>query len=197
MIKPRTQIKGYYLDLPYESNEELYFLYWCEELIKKGIIASVNRGKTFVLSEAVKQEYQVEKQLKNSIKIVTKSKTLLRDHVYSNDFNVYFRQDKTHLFNFEYCGSKTINNVDYTTAYFEIKPIYDQNNMTRLFSINQKWVFDKYGQFINLFVPEKVFTNTFFPKKYLFKKNGHARNTNFLKNQIKIKLIDAFLSNNS
>jgi hypothetical protein len=49
----------------------------------------------------------------------------------------------------------------------EIKPIFDQNNMTRLAIINQKWVMEKHGLFVNIVIPDKLFENTFTPKRYL------------------------------
>jgi hypothetical protein len=194
MTKTRKQIKGHYLGLPYESNEELYFLYWCEELIRKQIILpDIERGKTFVLSEPATEEIEVIKQLKKGIKKEIKYKKFLREHIYTNDFTIYIKEDKINLFDFKYAGNKIVNEISYLRAYFEIKPVYDQNNMTRIFNINQKWVFDKYGQFINLFVPEKEFIKRFFPKKYLFTRTGKARNTNLLNSQIKINLINDFL----
>ena len=38
-------------------------------------------------------------------------------------------------------------------SYFEVKPEYDKHNMTRLFQINRKWVYDKYKIIINFFQP--------------------------------------------
>lgn len=194
MTKSRKQIKGYYLGLPYESNEELYFLYWCEELIiKKIILPNIERGKTFVLSEPALEEVEVVKQLKRGIKKEIKYKKFLREHVYTNDFTIYIREDKANLFNFRYSGNRIVNEVSYLKAYFEIKPTYNQNNMTRIFQINQKWVFDKYGQFINLFIPEIEFIRGFFPAKYLFTKKGKVRDTKLLNNLTKINLINDFL----
>lgn len=194
MTKTKKQIKGHYLELPYESNEELYFLYWCEELIKnKIILPNIERGKTFVLSEPALEQIEIIKQFKKGVKKLIKYKKFLREHVYTNDFTIYIREDKIDLFNFKYAGNKIVNEISYLKVYFEIKPFYDQNNMTRIFSINQKWVFDKYGQFINLFIPEKQFINTFFPKKYLYTKTGKTKNTQLLNELSTIKLIDDFL----
>jgi hypothetical protein len=51
-------------------------------------------------------------------------------------------------------------------SYIEVKPLFDQNNMTRLAVLNQKWVMDKFGAFINIVIPEKLFDKTFTPKRY-------------------------------
>jgi hypothetical protein len=192
MSKQRTQIKGHHMGLPYESNEELYFLYWCEELMKKGIFVEVCRGETFVLSEAALEEVLIKKQLKTKTKEIVKHKKFLREHVYTNDFTVYVKEECLYLFDFRCSGHKQMDGVNCAKAYFEVKPVYDQNNMTRVFQINQKWVYDKIGHFINLFVPEKEFVKGFFPKKYLFTRTGKARNTNLLNRQTKIKTIDDF-----
>lgn len=52
-------------------------------------------------------------------------------------------------------------------SFIEVKPSFDQNNMTRLAVLNQKWVFEKFGLFINIVIPEKLFAKTFTPKRYL------------------------------
>jgi len=39
--------------------------------------------------------------------------------------------------------------------------------MTRLAKINIKWVWDKYGVFVNIIIPEKHFDKTFTPKRFL------------------------------
>ena len=45
--------------------------------------------------------------------------------------------------------------------------------MTRLAKINFKWVWEKYGIFINLFVPPKHFDKSFTPKKYMTTDKSH------------------------
>ena len=64
-------------------------------------------------------------------------------------------------------------------TWLEIKPKFDQNNMTRLFKINQKWVFDKHGLFVDLVIPETLFEKTFTPKDYLTTPTGKQRKLNY------------------
>jgi hypothetical protein len=146
-----------------DSYEEVYALYWLFELQDRGLIESINRSPSFELSRKVTQDYTEVIKLKTKTKIVSKSKTILREHIYTPEFEVVWKKDLGIMF----CK----NNV----SYIEIKPLYDQNNMTRLFKINQKWMFAKHNILVNLLVPEKLFQETFTPKEYLKTATGKRR----------------------
>jgi hypothetical protein len=146
-----------------DSWEEVYILMWLVELQERGLIESINRSPSFELSKKVTQDYTEEVQLKTKVKTVTKTVTILREHIYTPEFQVVWKVNKEILFH--------KNNV----SYVEVKPVYDQNNMTRLFKINQKWMFVKHNILVNLLVPEKLFELTFTPKEYLKTKTGKKR----------------------
>jgi len=156
-----------------DSEEEIFTLMWLWELKEKGFIESINRAESIKLSEPVLQQY--EKVLKTKTK--TLSKTILREHIYTPEFEV-----------------KWIKPLDFFyikdgISLIESKPKFDQNNMTRLFKINQKWVYEKYQILVNLFIPETVFENTFTPKEYLKTKTGKNRKIKW-----EIKTIEQWLS---
>ena len=44
--------------------------------------------------------------------------------------------------------------------------------MTRLFSINQKWMYSEHGIYIQKVIPQKLFADTFTPKRYLMTDGG-------------------------
>ena len=67
------------------------------------------------------------------------------------------------------------NNV----SYFEAKPQYDFNSMTRLATLNIKWLYQKYGIYTQVIIPERIFKKTFTPKLMLKTKTGKDRKLNF------------------
>jgi hypothetical protein len=137
-----------------DSKEELYFTWWLDDLIKAGLIEKYERAESFQLSSPVK--VKVAKQLKTKVKMVERH--LLDGHLYTPDFVVKFDRDfakKCKLWGFS------------GLCIIEIKADYDKDNMTRLFRINQKWVWKDYGVLVNLVKIPSFFKKTFTPKRYL------------------------------
>jgi hypothetical protein len=144
----------------FDSNEELYFSWWLDELVESGFVLEYKRGSEFLLSDSVKATVEVEYQTKKRKETKTKlvEKHLLGGHIYTADFNVLFRPSFA-----EKCGF----NHDSGLAIIEIKNDHDANNMTRLFKVNQKWIYQKYGMIVNLVKIPSFFKNTFTPERYL------------------------------
>jgi len=57
--------------------------------------------------------------------------------------------------------------------------MWDQNNMERLFKVNQKWMWQKHGVYVNLVKPQDLFQRTFTPKEYLRTPSGKPRKLNW------------------
>lgn len=170
----RTQTLSYQ-GILCDSFEEVYMLMYLFELQEKGLISDIERAPSFVLSQEVAEVYQEEVILKTKTKIVQKKKVLLKQHVYTPEFTVNIH------------GLDLFHHKD-SKAYLEVKPVYDQNNMTRLFKINQKWMYQKFGIMVNLVTPEILFQQTFTPKKYLKTATGKQRKIKW-----KIKTIEDWL----
>ena len=158
-----------------DSNEELWMCWWLEELQQYGFVSYFKRGYSLPLSNGVDATYTEITQLKTKQKVVGKKVCLLREHGYSFDFLVYWTPEgfgkftynhKFYLPKLLFAGELT---GAYLTSHIEVKPSFDQNNMERLFKINQKWVYDKHGILINLVKPMELFAATFYPKAYLTK----------------------------
>lgn len=155
-------------DTFFDSKEELYFSWYLDELKKAGYIQIYeSQPESYVLSPPIYFEYN--KRLKTKTKTIVKK--LAQEHIYSPDFSIWWSQRARGIFfyNIEYRSDlKAIpfvaNNQE---SVVEIKPIFDQNNMTRLFTINQKWVYQKYSTYIQKIIPVKLFERTFTPQKYL------------------------------
>lgn len=153
-------------NLDVDSNEELYIVWWLEELRDNGYVVSYERCVSFVLSDNI-QLTKTKKQKKGCKQVIAQ---LLSGHNYTPDFKVFWHETAIGVFvslnldlplNGFWENGKLI-------SYVEVKPAFDQNNMTRLFKINQKWIYQVYHIFINLIVPIKLFEKTFVPKRFLF-----------------------------
>lgn len=156
----------------YRSDEEKYFSWWLDELEEAGYISGYDyENKNWNLSESVNVIFT--KILKTKER--KEEKNILDRHSYGCDFTIDFEEKSRGYF------FSNINQESYIKANFiyghkllgfvEVKAIFDRNNMTRLFSISRKWVWDKHGDFINLVkisnTKNSFFSKTFTPKRFL------------------------------
>jgi hypothetical protein len=196
-VKPRRSKKkdtqGSYKGVPYDSLEELAFLQWASELQKAGYIKSIQRSPSFLLSDSVSNDYVIQK--------ITTSKpaiqTLLQGHSYTPEFIIIWTKksrdkiiwtlEEPTKFDKVFVGTKE-ENGEYKT-FIEIKPMWDQNNMERLFKVNQKWMWQKHQIFVNLIKCQELFTETFTPNEYLTTKTGRSRTIRW-----KVKTVYEFLN---
>lgn len=202
--------KRVYRDIECDSDEEVYFLMWCFELQEKGYIDKVERAPTFKLTDGWINEY--EEQLKTKTKI--KHQTILQPSEYTPDFLLTFSEDKYKKLVWLKSTLRIEDKMDklfigtndarifltsgydngnsgfpYTQVLVEVKPTFERNNMVRLFGINQKQMWSKYGIYVNLVKIPDFFKKTFVPSEYLkTNKSGKDRKINF-----KYKLIDEYL----
>ncbi len=176
MAKEKKEQK-YYNGIPVDSQEEVMTIMYFEELIEAGYVEKIQRADTFSLSPKVVNQYSEVVQMKTKLKEVEKNQVLLHEHVYTPEFTVDFTHAGKALFVDRVDSKKKIVAPfigDYR-IYIEVKPDFDQNNMTRLFKINQKWMWNKYNLFVNLVHPHKLFEETFTPKAYLVNASGKKR----------------------
>lgn len=172
---------------PYDSPEEAYVSWYLDELVEGGYVRFVQHQPP---SRMLSPQYRIawEKKLKTKNKPM--ESTLLQPHVYTADFRVDWNMNAQGLFFkstfFADQNEKWLmfSNADHAPleyySFIEVKPLFDQNNMTRLFTINQKWMYDKYGIYVQKIIPQKLFENTFTPKKYLLTDRGkQKRKINF------------------
>ena len=161
---------------PYDSPEEAYVSWYLDELVEADYVLDYQaQPKSFTLSP--KRTFKWTEKLKTKEK--DRVSTLLQEHVYTADFSVKWGDT----------GGVFIKNVNNTrldrdapflsgpsgVSIIEVKPSFDRNNMTRLFIINQKWMYDKYGIYVHKVIPQKLFEATFTPKKYLLTDTGKQK----------------------
>lgn len=158
----------------FDSSEELHAYWWFKELKENGYIDEIiPHPQSFNLSRKFIVEYT---KVMKKVPSKTIEKTIMHPHGYSCDFKIVWNKKALESVIFDSMltpiTSTRSTHFDRLMAhklisFIEVKPVFDQNNMTRAFMINQKWVMEKYSTYINLFVPPKIFKKTFTPKRYL------------------------------
>lgn len=144
----------------YESKEELWISYYLDELKKNKFILEWEYQKhTYLLSDTF--NYQWLKKLKTKGKYMNSA--LLQKHEYTPDFTILWQSSAHHLFyntiedgiNLKSANFVAHGIEDHKTSIIDVKPAFDMQNMTRLFSINQKWMMQKLGLYIQKIIPVK------------------------------------------
>jgi len=142
----------------YESKEELWISYYLKELRAAGYVSGWEyQPKTYTLSEPIR--YTWKEKLPTKIK--SKHQTILQGHEYTPDFMIVWNECARHIFfntiddNVNLKNSPFIAHSGNNLTIIDVKPSFDMQNMTRLFIINQKWMMDKYGLYVQKIVPVK------------------------------------------
>lgn len=179
--------------IEFDSYQELYFYWWCKELKEAGYIKKIEaQPKSFELSSAVKVPYV--KPMKRVEDKVLEHK-IFNEHVYTTDFRIIWSDKAEGVFTF---GLNRTNSKRHSKeevmlipanedgalgmlySFIEVKPKFDQNNMTRLAKINIWWVWEKYNKHVDIVIPEKLFKKTFTPDRYLItNKSAKARKLDY------------------
>lgn len=194
--------------MTFDSKEELYFSWYLEELEAAGYIDSWGNAQTYQLGEKITNTYT--EQLKTKTK--TEEQIILNGCEYTPDFEINWcpisfgifyhefpyieTRDKLYKIDKNLFLAKNKENSSYFNmkSIIEIKPAFDQNNMTRLNGINRKWMYQKYNIFVNLVKVPDIFKDTFTPKKFLLTDTGKQNRiihfkTRTLEEYIKLKTI--------
>ena len=164
-----------YNGIDFDSEEERLFYLYLEELKINGFVKDYTyHVNSFTLSESVK--YSWIKKIKTKDKKI--ESTLLQGHIYTPDYWIEWTPKALGIFYFSAFDEENrldeipfINNKEgeYSGTYVEVKPSFDMNNMQRLFSINQKWVYQEYGVYVQKIIPVGkatcLFAKTFVPKE--------------------------------
>lgn len=159
-----------------ESKEELHFSWALTELKDAGHIEWFEEQTPQInLSNSI---WGIRTEIKKT-KEKREDFQAMQRHIYTPDFLIKWKD--TRLMNAfphyvkggsPFWGFFNIDDkINYPDGFYsiiEIKPSFDQNNMTRLFKINQKWIYDKHGIYVQLIKPEVFFKNFFTPQRYLF-----------------------------
>lgn len=179
----RRKVEGEYEGIYYESGCELACIYWLINLRKKGYVSVIRRCPSFLLCDAVVNNYA--EQLKRGSKSV--QQTITKGHTYTPDYVAVFTEKALGKFvwnidsNTRWSRNLMVGHKDEGgyVVYIEVKPDYDRNNTTGKAVNDMKWVFQKYELFINLFKPDHRFDLTFCPEEYIYTQRGDKRKLRF------------------
>lgn len=161
-----------------DSTEEIYFIWWLEDLKKLGYVENYYRSETYELSVKIHYDDKTDKKIKQ--------KSLLRNHVYTPDFTIVWNKKSESIF---YCLADNVNQVNIpiinveesqnNISLIEIKGSIvgrnDRGGSVSKFIVNQKWMYDKYTLYVNLIQIKKLFIQTFTPKRYLLTDSGSLK----------------------
>lgn len=145
-----------------DSQEEIDFLNYCVESCNLGIFNDFEyQPQSFILSDAVKF-----KDTNN------KEKTLFREHVYTPDFKILFNGIKYKNLSTEF-KIPLINLSSINEIFIDVKGVFSRNDGGRSFSINQKWLYQRFKVYVYKLIPSKFFKFFGTPKESLYTKKTH------------------------
>jgi hypothetical protein len=184
----------------FDSIGELHFSYWTDELIREGYIEQVVlQPEPYMLSNQITKMYEKEMK-KTENKLIPQ--TVLREHIYTPDVLIIWTKKAKGVFYVTMEGTDKLlphhlianyqgfENRDVWATTIELKPSFDHQNMTRLASLNIKWVYEKYNHIIEMVKMPDFFKKTFTPDRYLLTdKTYESRKINF-----KIKSLRSFIA---
>jgi hypothetical protein len=164
----------------FQSKEERYFYWFLVDLYNEGYISNVlYEPHTYELSEPITKTYVVKKQLKTKVKVTKGEETIQKGLVYTPDFAVHWTRKALGVFvetlntndklikgqsQTKFIGS--FRGLEIITL-FEVKPDFDQNNMTRYTKVKMNWLYQRENVFINLVKLPSLFKKYFVPSRYL------------------------------
>ncbi len=139
----------------FDSEEELQFACWLYEAREHGLISDIiYHPETFELSSRVAVKYK--KQLKTKSKIV--ERFLFHPHSFTPDFSFVVISELLYPY---FVDTAFIGN---TRIIVDVKGTFNKYGDPKQFSINQKWVMEKFGIYIEKIVPVKLFFKTWCPE---------------------------------
>ena len=163
-------------NIVFDSEGEEQFYQYCSVLKETGYIDNYGyQPDPFKLSDKIEYIWINKTKTKE---IIT-SAVLLNPHEYTCDFLIKWNHKAHNIFYLNIDDKIKLNKIPFIAknniSYIECKPAWDQNNMTRLAKINIKWVYEKYGVYIQIITPSSnksncLFAETFIPEKCLLTK---------------------------
>lgn len=162
-----------YMGFKNDSMSEKWTLMWLECLLNEGFIENITRADNFHLTDAVYKKYHDVLKTKTNVK----EEPLLQSSSYTPDFefDITPKGQKLSLFKeidtLERCFKR--NDFTFITqnnhCIIEVKgtKFGGKNSTLAEFVYKQKFTYQKYGIYVNLVTPDKLFPLTFSPPKFL------------------------------
>jgi|32_taG_2_1085360.scaffolds.fasta_scaffold19540_2 hypothetical protein len=161
----------------FDSVGELHFSYWTDQLIQEGYIEQVVlQPEPYDLSMRLVKPY-----IKKMKRVEDKKmyQTIHQPHIYTPDVLIVWTEKARGIFfitikdtckvlpHHLFANWQGFENRDVWATTLELKPTFDHQNMTRLASLNIKWVYEKYNHIIEMVKVPDFFKKTFTPDRYL------------------------------
>jgi len=184
-------------DIKFDSDAEMHFSWWLEELKVNGYIKEYYFHHTkFDLSESV---HYLELQRKNRVDKMVE-RTLIQPQTYSSDFTVEWNDVAINKFivslpvvghklnSFIFVAQDLVSIIDVKGS---VLSKFTRNyNSHATFPIKRAWVYQKYNVFVNTASIPDLFIHTFTPERYkLTNVRQDARNIKF-----KVKTLNEFIN---
>lgn len=183
MLKDFYTLDYYLTEWKADSNEEVYFQWWLEELKSLGLIIDFKRGfKTEIIPQAWVLQ-TVPKPLKsNPYRVKLEERELLKSWDYEFDFEIEHNMDMVNVLfsiwgdintDIKACPFVAQRDNDDLVSYVDVKPSFmGRNNTTSTkFPLIQKAMFCWHELYINKTIPlgpKGLFSATFTPERYLY-----------------------------
>jgi len=162
-----------YLGFKNDSMSEKWTLMWLECLLNEGFIENIQRADNFHLTDAVYKKYHDVLKTKTNIK----EEPLLQSSSYTPDFefDITPKGQKLSLFKEIDTLERCFKRSDFTFitqnnhCIIEVKgtKFGGKNSTLAEFVYKQKFTYQKYGVYVNLVTPDKLFPLTFCSPGYL------------------------------
>ena len=154
------------IDVNCDSVEECDYIDWCSEAAQLSIIQDFEyQPQSIKLFDAV--EY---------INWKGQSRSLLREHIYSPDFKIMFNPQSYQILAKEFKLPHKALQDNTFQVYLDVKGEFQRGDGGRSFSINQKWVYQKTGIYVQKIIPKDFFKACGCPAKcFLTRKTGRPR----------------------
>lgn len=170
----RHQIKVYdsihQQTLEVDSIEEQDFLNWlCEATNLKIILDFQYQPKTYILSESIKY-----------INVFGKENTLFQEHKYTPDFKITLCPTINLELSKEFHIFKDQLSNKEVSVLIDVKGMFAKNDGGRSFSINQKWMYQRYKLYVYKLVPKKFFSKFGCPKASFYTAKTKKARKNFV-----------------
>jgi hypothetical protein len=209
-IIPKKSIK--YINNKYLSLDEYYFSLYLDELKSNGFILSYQyEPPAFNLRDAMTVSNTINKTGENNkiLKPKIENTKMFSNLGYTCDFKIkwnilksdgIFTKTENKVYN------KSVKNIPFLLqehqdiSYIEVKPEFDQNNMTRYVKVKIAWVHQLFNTYVQIVNYESLFKKTFYPDLYFYTLTGKDKvkktkdgKSILLKDSIKYNSIDQYL----
>ena len=153
-----------YDGIEYDSPNEWWFVCWCKEAKKAGLIQDFTyHEKSYELFPEVRENYTEVKQLKSKIKETEKSRIVLRAWTYTPDNWLYGLSDILKPF-----FRVSENGIVVT----DTKGVFSQHNDSKSYSQCVKAMYHIHHIFVNTVIMEKLAEETWAPEAIKRTKTG-------------------------